>query len=91
MLKTLKRIIQYVRQASSLEQALQIIVKRVQEAINCEVVNVYLLDYKNDDYVLAASEGLNLDKAFQIRFPEDQGIVGQIGRREEPINIRKLL
>jgi len=87
MLKTLKRIIQDVRQASSLEQALQILVKRVQEAINCEVVNVYLLDYKNDDYVLAASEGLNLDKAFQIRFPEDQGIVGQIGRREEPINI----
>ena len=87
MLKTLKRIIQDVRQASSLEQALQILVKRVQEAINCEVVNVYLLDYKNDDYVLAASEGLNLDKAFQIRFPENQGIVGQIGRREEPINI----
>jgi phosphotransferase system enzyme I (PtsP) len=86
MLKTLKRIIQDVRQATSLDQALQTLVQRVQEAINCDVVNVYLLDYKNDEYVLAASEGLVLDKAFPIRFPEIQGIVGQIGRREEPFN-----
>jgi phosphotransferase system enzyme I (PtsP) len=86
MLKTLKKIIQDVSQAASLEHALQILVHKVKEAINCDVVNVYLLDYKNDEYVLAASEGLNLDNTFAIRFPNDQGIVGQIGRREEPIN-----
>jgi phosphotransferase system enzyme I (PtsP) len=86
MLKTLKKIIQDVSQAASLEHALQILVHKVKEAINCDVVNVYLLDYKNDEYVLAASQGLDIDNNFAIRFPSDQGIVGQVGRREEPIN-----
>jgi phosphotransferase system enzyme I (PtsP) len=86
MLKVLKRIIQDVSHSASLEQALQILVQRVQEAINCDVVNVYLLDYKNDEYVLVASEGMNINKNYPIRFPMNQGIVGQVGRREEPIN-----
>ena len=87
MLKVLKRIIQDVSHSASLEQALKILVQRVQEAINCDVVNVYLLDYKNDEYVLVASEGMSLNKNYPIRFHMQQGIVGQVGRREEPINI----
>jgi len=87
MLKTLKKIIQDVSQAASLEHALQILVYKVKDAINCDVVNVYLLDYKTQEYVLAASDGLQIDDTFPIRFPMNQGIVGEIGRREEPINI----
>jgi phosphotransferase system enzyme I (PtsP) len=86
MLKTLKRIIQDVSHAATLEEALQTLVLCVREAINCDVVSVYLIDNKNDEYVLVASEGLSFDKNFQVRFPYDQGIVGLIGRREEPIN-----
>lgn len=87
MLKILKRIIQDVSHSVGLEQSLQILVQRVQEAIGCEVVNVYLLDYKNDEYVLAASAGMPINKTYPIRFSIHQGIVGQVGRREEPINI----
>jgi phosphotransferase system enzyme I (PtsP) len=86
MLKVLKRIIQDVSHCASLDQALQTLVQRVNEAIHCDVVNVYLLDYKNDEYVLVASEGMILNKTYPIRFPINQGIVGQVGRREEPIN-----
>jgi phosphotransferase system, enzyme I, PtsP len=86
MLNVLKRIIQDVSHSAGLDQSLQILVQRVQEAIHCDVVNVYLLDYKNDEYVLVASEGMNLNKNYPIRFPVNQGIVGQVGRREEPIN-----
>ncbi|NBX84486.1 MAG: phosphoenolpyruvate-protein phosphotransferase PtsP [Gammaproteobacteria bacterium] len=86
MLKTLKRIIQDVSHAASLEQALQILVQRVQEAINCDAVNAYLIDYKHNEYVLVATEGLPLDKSCPIHFHQEQGIVGLIGRREEPIN-----
>lgn len=86
MLKVLKRIIQDVSHCASLEQALQTLVQLVNEAIHCDAVNVYLLDYKNDEYVLVASEGMPLNKSYPIRFPINQGIVGQVGRREEPIN-----
>lgn len=87
MLKILKRIIQDVSHSAGLEQSLQILVQRVQEAIGCDVVNVYLLDYKNDEYVLAASAGMTINKTYPIRFALHQGVVGQVGRREEPINI----
>ena len=87
MLKTLKRIIQDVSQAASLEQALQILVHRVREAVNCDVVSIYLLDNKTDEYALIAADGQLLDKNYPIRFPMNEGIIGQIGRREEPINI----
>lgn len=87
MLKILKRIIQDVSHSAGLEQSLQILVQRVQEAIGCDVVNAYLLDYKNDEYVLAASAGIVINKAYPVRFSIHQGIVGQVGRREEPINI----
>ncbi len=87
MLKILKRIIQDVSHSAGLEQSLQILVQRVQEAIGCDVVNAYLLDYKNDEYVLAASAGIAINKAYPVRFSIHQGIVGQVGRREEPINI----
>ena len=86
MLKILKRIIQDVSHAACLEQALNILVQRVKEAINCDVVNIYLLDYKNEEYVLVAADGLAINKSFPIRFSLGQGIVGQVGRREEPIN-----
>ena len=44
MLSTLRNIVQEVNAAKDLQEALEIIVSRVQTAMNTEVCSVYLLD-----------------------------------------------
>lgn len=87
MLKILKRIVQDVTTAGPLTDALSILVQRVQESVGAEAVSVYLIDHKEAEYVLISTQGLNKQAEFNLRFPLDQGLVGLVGRREEPINI----
>lgn len=87
MLKTLKRIVQDVTTVERLDDALCILVSELAKAIMAEAVSVYLIDNKNAEYVLIATEGLNKSAQFKVRIPIDSGLIGLIGRREEPINI----
>jgi phosphotransferase system enzyme I (PtsP) len=87
MLKVLKRIVQEVTAAQQLSEALGILVKQINKAINAEAVSVYLIDNKHAEYVLIATEGLNKQAEFRVRVSLDSGLIGQVGRREEPINL----
>ncbi len=87
MLKILKRIVQDVTTAAHLDEALHILVEHIRSAINVEAVSVYLLDPTLQDYVLVATDGLNKKAEMNVRFPATQGLVGLVGRREEPMNI----
>lgn len=87
MLKVLKRIVQDVTAASHLTEALGILVQHIHKAINAEAVSVYLIDNKHAEYVLIATEGLNKQAEFRVRIGIDSGLIGLIGRREEPINL----
>lgn len=87
MLKILKRIVKDVTTAEHLTDALGILVQRVREAVNADAVSVYLIDGKNSQYVLIATEGQNKQAQFHVRIPMDTGLVGLVGRREEPFNI----
>lgn len=87
MLKILKRIVQDVTAANQLSEALTILVQRVRKAVDAESVSVYLIDNKNAEYVLIATEGLNKQAQFRVRIGLENGLIGLIGRREEPINI----
>lgn len=87
MLKVLKRIVQDVTAADQLTDALDILVVRISKAINVEAVSVYLIDNKHSEYVLIANEGLNKEAQFRVRIGLDKGLIGLIGRREEPINL----
>lgn len=87
MLKLLKRIVQEVTTVTQLADALAILVDRVRKAVEAESVSVYLIDNKNAEYVLIATEGLNKQAQSRVRVPIDCGLIGIIGRREEPLNI----
>lgn len=87
MLKILRRIVQDVTTADHLSEALSILVQRVRKAIEADAVSVYLIDSKRAEYVLVAVDGLTLQSEVQVRFGLEQGIVGLVGRREEPINL----
>ena len=87
MLSTLKRIVQEVTTAGHLTEAFITLVKRVRETLHIDAVSVYLIDHKHAEYVLIATEGLDKHPESTIRIPLNQGLVGLVGRREEPINI----
>lgn len=87
MLKVLKRIVQDVTTAENLMEALGVLVQRVSKAIDAEAVSVFLIDNKHAEYVLIATEGLNKRAENKVRVALDSGLLGLIGRREEPINL----
>lgn len=60
MLIPLRQIVQEVNSAANLQQALAVIVSRVKAEMKTEVCSVYLRDPLKHDYVLMATEGLNV-------------------------------
>lgn len=87
MLKLLKRIVQDVTTANDLTEALTTLVQRIGEAIHVDAVSAFLIDDKHAEYVLIATEGLNKKAVFKIRVPLNHGLIGLVGRREEPLNM----
>ncbi len=87
MLESLRRIVQDVNTAPSLQASLDIMVSSVRQAMGTQVCSVYLLDDKNSRYVLMATEGLNAEAIGHVSLGVSEGLVGQVGLREEPLNL----
>ncbi|WP_290647839.1 phosphoenolpyruvate--protein phosphotransferase [Aquisalimonas sp.] len=87
MLQTLHSIIQEVNAARGLQHALNIIVKRVAESTQVDVCSVYLVDQDTQEYVLMATRGLNPDAVGRVRLGFNEGLVGLVGERKEPLNL----
>lgn len=87
MLSTLRSIVQEVNGARDLQDALEIIVSRVQRAMNTEVCSVYLLDPNTNRYILMATEGLYKKAVGRVSMSPSEGLIGLVGSREEPINL----
>src|SRR5690606_7462609 len=87
MLSTLRRIVQEVNAAKDLSSALDIIVHRVREAMETEVCSVYLLNPDTDRYELMATEGLHRSAVGVVSLGSNEGLVGYVGVREEPVNL----
>ncbi len=89
MLKTLKRIVQDVTTSHRLSDALAILVQRVRSAVAADAVSVFMVDSQLSQYVLIATEGLQKKAEFNVRIAFSDGLIGLVGRREEPINLKK--
>ncbi|WP_342245847.1 phosphoenolpyruvate--protein phosphotransferase [Pseudomonas sp. OTU5201] len=87
MLNTLRKIVQEVNAAKDLKAALAIIVQRVKEAMGSQVCSVYLLDPETNRFVLMATEGLNKRSIGKVSMAPNEGLVGLVGTREEPLNL----
>ena len=87
MLSTLRGIVQAVNEARNLDQALTIIVARLQEALLVEVCSVYLADNSSRELILMASKGLNAESIGQVQLAFNQGLVGLVAERAEPVNL----
>ncbi|WP_269618741.1 phosphoenolpyruvate--protein phosphotransferase [Zhongshania sp. BJYM1] len=87
MLEALRSIVQAVNAAGNLQAALDIIVSRIAEVMGTEVCTVYLRDPETGRLIFMANQGLNPELIGKISISPDEGLVGQVARREEPVNL----
>ena len=87
MLEVLRRLIQDVNDADSLEDALGLIVAQVKAAMQTDVCTIYLHDKASQKLIFRATEGLNQSKVGQFGLGFDEGLVGWVASREEPLNL----
>lgn len=87
MLTILRHIIQEVTSAENFNDALNIMVKRIANALATQACSIFLVDRQHGEYVLAATQGLNPEAVGKVRVPLNRGLIGLVGEREEPINI----
>ncbi|MEO5572986.1 MAG: phosphoenolpyruvate--protein phosphotransferase [Gammaproteobacteria bacterium] len=87
MLEVLRRIVQEVNAAQNLEQALDIIVLRVKQAMIADVCSVYLTNYIHQQHVLMASDGLNPEAIGSVRLGLHEGLISLVCERAEPVNL----
>ena len=88
MLDQLRVIVQRVNAAKNLQSALNIIVRRVREALNTQVCSVYLYDTDINSHVLMASEGLKAQAVGHVSLEIGEGLVGLVAKHAEPINLQ---
>ncbi len=87
MLDTLRKIVQQVNAAEGLPEALEIIVKRVRDAMGTEVCSVYMRDPDTGRFIFQATEGLNSEQVGVASLAPGEGLVGLVAEREEPVNL----
>lgn len=87
MLTILRHILQEVSSAEDFSEALNIMVKRIANALATQACSIFLLDRQHSEYVLVATQGLNPKAVGKVRVPINKGLIGLVGEREEPVNI----
>lgn len=87
MLNTLRQIVQAFAQEADFAASVRLLAHQVRAALDTEVCSIYLLNDVRDGYRLAATEGLNTTQIGEVILAHDQGLVGLVGRRAEPLNL----
>jgi phosphotransferase system enzyme I (PtsP) len=83
MLAELRDIVREVRTASSLDEVLAIVVRRIEAFVPVDACAVYLTDVDADQHVRMASRGLQLASDERARTDRLAGLVGLVSERRE--------
>ncbi|MFP4294716.1 MAG: phosphoenolpyruvate--protein phosphotransferase [Halothiobacillaceae bacterium] len=92
MLEHLRKIVTEVGKSPDLATALEVIARRVRDVLDVAVCSVYLADPDvspdaQPRLLLQATEGLYKQSIGKVRLGLDEGLVGLVARRAEPINL----
>ena len=87
MLTRLREVVEKVAAAATLTDALDLLVNETCLAMDTEVCSIYLADNDRRCYYLMATRGLKKPRGRTITLAFDEGVVGLVGRKAEPINL----
>jgi len=89
VLEILRNIVQEVNAASGLNEALEITVRRVRDAMKTQVCSVYMRDLATGQLIFRATEGLNQELVGVASLGAGEGLVGLVAERGEPVNLEE--
>lgn len=89
MLSSLRSIAKEVSNSTDLGAALDSTVNSVTGAINADSCSIFLLDQERGDYAFMATQGLYKRSLRRVRIKPDEGLVGLVTQRDEPINLER--
>ena len=87
MLDALRQIVHDVAASPGFRAALALIVSRVSQTLDTEVCSIYLRDRGAARFNFVANEGLNAEMVGKFGLPANEGLVGLVAERAEPINL----
>lgn len=87
MITTLKRIVDEFNRQSMLETGLHKVAELVKQIMSTECCSVYLADDESQQFLLIASDGLAETAIGSFAIQYNQGLVGLVGHKEEPVNV----
>ncbi len=87
MLTQLREIVEQVTAASTLEEAMAILVSQTRETMGTDCCSVYLTDESRQVFTLTASEGLAAEAVGHAAIAFNEGVVGLVAQKEEPLNL----
>lgn len=86
-LATLQRIVQGVSSSAGLHSALELIVNDVKTELSIDVCSVYLSLPGSEELTLMATNGLLPWAVGKVKLKLDEGLVGLVANRAEPLNL----
>ncbi|AYY81864.1 MULTISPECIES: phosphoenolpyruvate--protein phosphotransferase [Proteus] len=87
MLTRLREIVEKVAMAAGLPEALELLVKETCQAMHTDVCSIYLADKQRRCFYLMATKGLKKPRGRAVSLSFDEGVVGEVGRLSELINL----
>ena len=87
MLDALRQIVHDVAASPGFRAALDLIVGRVAQTLDAEVCSIYLRQRGTGRFDFVANEGLNAELVGRFALQANEGIVGLVAERAEPINL----
>jgi phosphotransferase system enzyme I (PtsP) len=87
MLQALRKLVQQVNNAETLDEALRTIVEGVRSALETDACSIWLRDGDSQQLTLMATDGLSGELEKKLILDSNQGLVGWVAEREEPINL----
>lgn len=87
MLTRLREIVEKVAMAAGLPEALELLVKETCQAMHTDVCSIYLADMQRRCFYLMATKGLKKPRGRAVSLSFDEGVVGEVGRLSELINL----
>lgn len=85
MWNELYKILQEMDHARDIDESLLILVQRIRESIDAQASAIFIVEKQVATFALLATKGYSTAN-MDIRLPLDQGLLGLVARRKEPVH-----
>ena len=83
----LQDLLREVASGLGLRRAFSMVVSRVTRLMECDVCSLFILDAEDNSLQLVANHGYEIGEVRDIVIPPNEGVVGTVVRRAEPLNL----